>query len=708
MKKVIISGLIGLSLLSLFLAKDYLFKSSLDEQNLGAPLAVVLELNNELKYKHATSVFWDVANRKQKLFNGSEIFTGANSQAVIEMKDKSSVRMPEETLLRIIEDKSAPGGLALNLDKGSLQINGSGKGLKVKLGGTDFELGSEKGTFGVYIKKDLGGALTLSVSSGSLELKSGDQKKTLGTGEALKLALAAEGPPQPEVAPTEGTQGSVETPKPTPTPAPKLVLSEVESEKIELLNPPHQKILYGETLEFFKWKINAEKNISLEISSAPDFSTDLNKIDVSGLQEYVIPKDLRPGAYYWRVIATDQGIPQFSETRIFKIELLQGNEVLAPQLQFRERGKWQLIVPVKDAKAGEQFHFQISRNRDFTDIYDEYQGPQPLKSLMDESGDFYTRVRKSYDGGNYSTWSQPVQVHIRPPLATPELTKSSEELNSNEQVEAKLTWSDVPFAVDYLIQLSETPKFGMVVKNVVVAQSPYVLRHTLPQPTYMRLIARSAEGEYSPPSQSFKMKGLLKGPAIEKKEVLPSLFEKADSSPQLHLLWSHRPDAKKYKVEVSRDPKLAGSEISETDNVEFFKNVSAEGWYYFRVWSVGDAEKFHFAPTPTLAVSFSKPGNLITPNIMSPKNNEVFLVPRGIPVSIKFTWSESPHNEWYSLELSQNKLFKNTIEHRVEGQEFVLKSAIKNGQWYFRVRGRNKYQASPWSETGVFYFGVSK
>ncbi|UOF00171.1 hypothetical protein [Bdellovibrio reynosensis] len=680
--------------MSLFLAKDYLFHSQGDESALGVPLAEVKELSNELKFKHSSAVFWAEAQKNQKLFNGTEVFTGVNSNAMIEMKNKNRIHVPEETLLRISEDATAPGGLALNLDKGSLQIigGGVGKGLKLRIAGNDLELSGNE-SFGLFLKKDDVGVLTLSVSSGSLELKSGDTKRVLSVGEAIKVESPSE------------TKSDSEVPSSKPA---KIEIAEVVNEKIQLLNPPHQKVLYGQGLEFFKWQPQEEAKITLEYSSSPDFLTDLVRMDVTGLSETVIPKELKPGQYYWRIIAVKNNIPQFSEIRIFGVEILKGNEAGKPVLQFKERGKWQLTLPVKDAKFGEQFHFQVSRNSEFTNIFDEYQGPQPMKSLIDENGEFFIRLRKVYEGGHLSDWSAPVRLQVRAPLTSPELQKQPEFLNNSDQVEAKLTWTDVPFAVDYLIQLSETPKFGTIVKNVVVARSPYVLRHSLPQQTYMRVLARSSEGEYSLPSQAFKIKGLLKGPFLERKEVLPALYEKPETSPQLHLLWAHRDQSKKYRVEMSRDQKLANSQSYETDNVEFFKEVNEEGWYYFRVWSLGDTEKYLLAPTSILAVSFSKPGNLITPKLVTPKNKEVFLVPKGVPVSIKFTWTESPHNEWYTLQLAQNPSFKNPIEHKIEGQEYVLKSAIKNGQWYFRVQGRNKYQASAWSETGVFYFGVSQ
>ncbi|WP_374076984.1 hypothetical protein [Bdellovibrio bacteriovorus] len=715
-KKIIISCIIGLSLVSLFLAKEYLFKATVSEQSLGVPLAEVKDIQNELRYKHASNVFWDQAAKTQKLYNGSEIFTGSSSQALLEMKNKDLIRVPQETLLRITEDAKSPGQLALNLEKGSLRIEGGkdSKGLKLRVGNENLEF-SPQGSFGLFVKKEENGELSVSVASGSLSVKNGDQTKSLGVGQAIRLkAPSAEAavPPSPSqsASPTTTELGhSGENDKAASEQKnPKVQLTEVEGNKIELIYPPSNKILYGQGLEFFKWKTHSNKKLELEYSKSSDFMTDTQKIDVSGLSDSVIPRDLQTGEYFWRVISFDNEIPQFSETWSFRVEGLKGSEAQPAQLVFKERGKWNLVVPVKDAKPQEKYHFQVSKKKDFSEIYDEYEGSSPLKTLIEEPGEFHVRLRKAFNGGAYSDWSKPVQQTVRPPLDQPLLNKGEERLGASEQVEMHLNWQEIPYATDYLVQLADTPKFGNVLKNIIVAKPPYLFRHSESKPGFLRVIGRSVEGEYSPSSQVYQVKGLVRGPAIEKKEVLPSLFETQDSSPQFHLLWGHRSQAKKYRIELSRDAKLADAENLETDNVEIFRNVSAEGWYYFRVWPVGDAEKYFFIPTPILAVSFAKPGNLIQPKVMTPKKNEVFLVPRGVPVSIKFSWSESPENEWYVLQMAQNPSFNSPIEEKIQAQEYVLKKPIPNGQWYFRIRGRNKYQASNWSDTGVFYFGVSQ
>lgn len=700
--------------MSLFLAKEYLFKATVSEQSLGVPLAEVKDIQNELRYKHASSVFWDQAAKTQKLYNGSEIFTGSSSQALIEMKNKDQIRVPQETLLRITEDAKSPGQLVLNLEKGSLRIEGSkdSKGLKLRVGSESLEF-SPQGAFGLFVKKDENGELSVSVASGSLSVKNGDQKKSLGVGQAIRLktsAVEATAPPSQSVSPTTAdskSSGTVEAGA-SEQKIPKVQWTDLEGTKIDLIYPPSNKILYGQGLEFFKWKAPGSKKLELEYSKSSDFMTDTQKVDVSGLSDSVIPRDLQTGEYFWRVVSFDNEIPQFSETWSFRVEGLKGSEAQPAQLVFKERGKWNLVVPVKDARPQEKYHFQVSKRKDFSEIYDEYEGSAPLRTLIEEPGEFHVRLRKAFNGGAYSDWSKPVQQTVRPPLDQPFLNKGEERLGPSEQVEMHLNWQEIAYATDYLVQLGDTPKFSNILKNIIVAKPPYIFRHTESTPGFLRVVARSVEGEYSPPSQVYQVKGLVRGPIIEKKEVLPSLFEMENSSPQFHLLWSHRSQAKKYRIELSRDEKLAEAENLETDNVEIFRNVSAEGWYYFRVWPVGDSDKYFFIPTPILAVSFAKPGNLIQPKVMTPKKNEVFLVPRGVSVSIKFSWSESPENEWYVLQMAQNPSFNSPIEEKIQAQEYVLKKPIPNGQWYFRIRGRNKYQASSWSDTGVFYFGVSQ
>lgn len=715
-KQILIGCLLAITALSFFLAKQFLFKAELNNENLGPTLAEVRSVKNELRYKHLTSFFWADAAQSQKLYNGSEVFTGGSSEAQIEMRNKDVVVVPEKTLLRIT-DSPEGGSLTLNLEQGQFQLEGRGVGkpLNLRVGDSEITLKADS-PFGLFARKDASGQVALSLSSGQITLEGDGLKKSLSAGQSVELKPIV--PSAPVVAPGTGSAGGSGSVGTEPGPlegtatkrsaAPKVELKEVELEKIVLLEPPTKKVLYGQNIEFFKWKEIPEKAVTLEISRTADFLTEPRQQEVTGMKEAVLPKDMGSGEYYWRLIVKDKEIPQFSEIRSFRLENLKGNKIGDPVLNFKERGKWQLNVPVEGAKAGEKFHLQVGKNKGFDDLFDEYQGLEPLKSFIDTPGEYRVRVRKAFGNNLYSDWSDEKKIFVRPPLTAPLLSKSDEKLNDAGLVEINLAWTSVPYALDYLVQIGEGPKFTKILKNVVVEKSPYVLKHGETVPGYMRVVARSPEGEYSPPSDVYQVKGLLRGPAIEKKEVLPPLFEKPDGTPQFHLLWTHREAAKKYRVELSRDPKLANAKTMETENVEFFHSVTEEGWYYFRVWPVGDNSKYFSVPTPTLAVSYGKPGPLITPKLLTPKKNEVFLIPRGVPVSIKFSWTESPENEWYALEMAQNPNFTDATHIKVEAQEYVLKNPIRNGQWYFRVRGRNPYRASAWSETGVFYFGVSK
>ncbi|UXR64270.1 FecR family protein [Bdellovibrio bacteriovorus] len=716
-KQILIGCLLVITVLSFFVAKQFLFKAELSDENLGPTLAEVRNVKNELRYKHVSGFFWADAAQSQKLYNGSEVFTGSSSEAQIEMRNKDVVVVPEKTLLRIT-DSPEGGSLTLNLEQGQLQLEGRGTGkpLNLRVGSSDLTLNADA-PFGLFVKKDASGEVALSLSSGQVTLEGDGIKKALTAGQAIELKPLTPEPAKTEpVAPGTGggttpLQGAEKNAGGSVAPkaaAPKLELSDVEQDKIVLLEPPSRKVIYGSHLEFFKWKQIPDKKVTLEYSRTADFLTESRQQDVTGMKEAVLPKDMGTGEYYWRLVVQDKGVPQFSETRSFRLESLKGNKISDPVLNFKERGKWQLNVPVEGAKTGEKFHLQVGRNKSFEDLFDEYEGPEPLRSFIDAAGEYRVRVRKSYGSSLYSDWSDEKKIFVRPPLTAPLLSKADEKLNDAGMIEMGLSWTPVPYAQDYLVQIGEGPKFTRVLKNVVVDKSPYVLKHNETVPGYMRVVARSPEGEYSPPSDVYQVKGLLRGPAIEKKEVLPPLFEKPGSTPQFHLLWTHREAAKKYRVELSRDPKLANSQTMETENVEFFHSVNDEGWYYFRVWPLGDNSKYFSVPTSILAVSYGKPGPLITPKLLTPKKNEVFLIPRGVPVSIKFSWTESPENEWYALEMAQNPNFTDATHIKVEAQEYVLKNPIKNGQWYFRVRGRNQYRASAWSETGVFYFGVSK
>jgi hypothetical protein len=665
----------------------YFYSSATAEENLGLPIAEVESIKNQLRFKHSSGFFWSDAAKKQKLFDRSQVFTGDSSEALILVKNKDQIQLPAETLLLISEEKKQPGVLSLNLQQGSMHFQGKDGGrISVTMGNKTLMLSSQV-SHGFFMKRDLKGDLTVSVSNGSLNIENGQQKKILNLGQAVELSKV-----QNATQPLES----------------QIVVNDLTTEPIILINPPPDKNIFGIPYEFFRWKVPEADRVFLEYGSSENLLVKSNKEEVTSLNESLIPQDLKEGKYFWRIVIIKNNTPRFSETRNFRVEKHVKSKPGNFKLSFKERGKWKLSIPVEGGTPGDKYNFQIGLDNMFTELFDEYQGPEPLTSFIDRPGKYFVRLRRYFGEGGYSDWSAVPEVVVRPPLDPPQVNSMEEKLLPTGKVEIPLQWSGVQNASDYLVQISDSPAFKNILKNVIVEKSPFTFKHDQENAGYLRVLARSTEGEYSPPSKVYPIKGILKGPKIIAKEFLPPPVDEPNVKSQVRILWEHRGAATGYKVEIGQEPNLVNSKAVLTENIEFRQNVEKTGNYYFRVWPVALTDKYFVLPTMIFAVNAQLPGTMGVPKLLSPKKNEVFLVPQGLSISIKFGWTAIPDKEYYVLQLAQEKTFSRPSEFNVTGEQYVLNKSLSGGRWFFRVRAKNKYQVSAWSEIGECYVGVSQ
>lgn len=686
-KKIVIPLVIGLSLVTLFLAKSY-FDSTSSEENLGQSIAKLEKTANDVKYKHRGQMFWDQAKVPRSLYEGSEILTGSSSKADISFTDQTRLNIPAETLVKISLNREDPSsGAMFEILNGKVQMVVGQKPIHLLINGRALKIQGAEGSMLELHKNESG--MNVSAISGLVQIDAAELK----SGNAVAIT----------VKPPDDTAENDTAAKSTEKKISEVLVNPIASPAIELLEPMVNKVFYGNKIEFFKWKSEELKNIFFEYSRTKDFSTEPVSLDYSDKDSAPLPAGLKPGNYYWRVVRRGD-VNIYSETRGFNIQSLAVNDIERPTLNFVSKGKWHLFAPVKGALASETFSFQVSQDSGFQNIYDEFEGPSPLKTLLDGiHGDVYLRYRKVYEKGIYSDWSASFKVFVRRPLEVPALAKA--EKFDGEKVRLELTWTKDQYAKDYLLEVSRTPKFAEIVKVVAVMDEKHSFSLLEPTETYIRIRARAQEGEISDSSNVFKVKGVLKGPTIEKREILPPLFDKPGGTHQLHLLWTHRERANKYRIELGRDSKLKDKKVYETDNVEFFTTVDPKGWHYFRVWSLGDEQKYYLAPTFILGSIYEDQGPLLTPQLFSPKKGETFLIPKGMPIAVRSHWSDAPGADWYIVEFSQSDKFTNPIRIEVAEEEYVRKEPLKNGKWYIRIKARNKYRTSDWSKAGEFYFG---
>ncbi|UOF01055.1 fibronectin type III domain-containing protein [Bdellovibrio reynosensis] len=470
--------------------------------------------------------------------------------------------------------------------------------------------------------------------------------------------------------------------------APKAIVEEKAS-PIANQAPADKAIFYTEQKIVFTWEGTAD---FLQMSSVSNFSQDVQSFNVKGKNTYETTFK-NPTKFFWRVVHKKQNTaPSRSLSVLPKSDIL----IESVDLKFVERGKWKIHPRIQGAKPGEVFRVQIGKSSDFAQAV-EVLGNLSEGLAVDQQGTFFIRAKRTAEGKDISKWSNVATQFIRPPLDTPVLGKDEEILASSTSINLTLSWGEVKNAKEYILEIDDTAVFGNVQKSFLVRDQKYTVQHGTLEPAYLRIMAKSAEGEISPPSKIYKIKGLLPGPKVDRYEISYGKLDEKGDSDKVHILWSHRKNAKKYIVEIGRREDLKDAEKFETVNIEFFKPVQVEGWYYFRLRPISNSAEFFEAPSQVYGIEYRKEKGLSIAALEQPGTGESFTDPQ-----VRFSWGQVLGAAWYELELSRSADFTKSTLHKVEARDYTMRPGLDKGTWYYRVRGRSPTQQSPWSQSTHF------
>ncbi|WP_374031016.1 hypothetical protein [Bdellovibrio bacteriovorus] len=465
--------------------------SKVDETSLGKPLAVVREIRSQVRHKYPGDFFWRTAADGQKLYNGSEVFVGEKSAALLHFSGNRRARLSENTLLRISEDSGDRNNLILALNDGAFNLrsfpnDNTGIILRVDQAGLRIGPGSK---YDLYVKKKEH-ALGLAMAAGQASIEGVEDKQLLTHGESVIVRSRS-----------SGTNNSADG-RAQETSKVELYIDQTIDPSIKLLQPAEKQMIYkNETNQAFLWESGPAERQTLEYSTHPDFYHIDGELDVTGQKTTPIPVAKLLGDVFWRVVSYKEGVPHFSTNSYFKVANLQKTKLSEPRLTFIERGKWQLDVSVVNSAPDSRYEFQVSRTERYQDLYDAFVGPSPFRSLIDQSGDFYLRVRRLYGNDLVSDWSDAIKVQIRNPLTAPELKVTSQNEKAGGVVAAQLAWHGEEAAEHFLLRTSfNSDMRDSKINRLPKSKTVFEINEYLTKPYYISLQTESKEGEVSPSS----------------------------------------------------------------------------------------------------------------------------------------------------------------------------------------------------------------
>lgn len=301
----------------------------------------------------------------------------------------------------------------------------------------------------------------------------------------------------------------------------------------------------------------------------------------------VVIKDLPPGSYKARVrgLKIRDITTAWSQELLFSVspktpdklsapEFKQRRYILEPPPQARSLAslpatslQWSRVPKVKS------YLLEYSSQASFKKIKTLESKQESLNFSNYEDAVTYVRVYAIGDQNQRSPASKIAELRVQKkapilkPVA-PLLAESSDPKATAPLQKLDLSWTAVPLTQDYRLEISKDQKFSEPkISKHLDEKAP--LEVSEPGTLYARVTPLGPGGEtLTPPSNtiaiSYKFEKKLATPEPQEPFNDTTLFLQRDLEPFVWLEWNPNPDAEKFEIQVSQDPKFSKVIFSET------------------------------------------------------------------------------------------------------------------------------------------------
>ncbi|WP_413291015.1 FecR domain-containing protein [Bdellovibrio sp. HCB337] len=360
------------------------------------------------------------------------------------------------------------------------------------------------------------------------------------------------------------------------------------------------------------------KNYQWQLSRSADFSDILVEKDAWTPKEVITP-NLRSGPYFTRVRGYDKDKhpSPWSKPHAFTFEVNAEVKPPAPRL-VEKRIRFQMPktedrapsaanspqMAWTDVDVAKDYRFEISKSPRFT-------GAQVVETentrttwTQYKPGKHYFRVYTRTALGQSSDPSETgvIEVYGDAPVLGGIPSTLIKETNINAvppEKEVRVTWSSIPDAQSYLVQMDKSPTFENPVQQEVNTTDGTV---RLPEPgKYFVRVKALGEGsqdmsEFSNVQDTtYVFKKTLKAPELIEPYDKTTVFLQKDMEPLIWLEWAAVQDATKYHVEVSSDASFSRIVMSKTLGETRFlvREKIPYGNIYWRIRALGPDESLN-------------------------------------------------------------------------------------------------------------------
>ena len=457
-----------------------------------------------------------------------------------------------------------------------------------------------------------------------------------------------------------------------------------------VLIAPANKLATDNPEPEFSWDtVPDDYRYQIQIDDRPDFKNPERDVSLDpGVLTYPATPLTQSGTYYWRVRAlNDVGVAgRWSSRWSFTLAGPESPVLTSPINKSATSDAVSFVWAA--SPGGETYHIQIGLDKQFQTVVQETTVSgltYDAGSLSD--GKYYWRVRAINALGVAGSWSQIWWFSVDTAGPAVPVLKAPKDQSAVPDTTPVFKWKAVSGAVQYTIQISSDPDFGVIPYNVTTPLTTYEPGSDLAFGThYWRVRARDGADNWSDWSTPYRVTiNLLKLPQ-EGASV-------TDTTPRFR--WYPVSGAVEYEVQIATDAGFSSPVFTQpTSSTGYVPTAALDyGLYYWRVRAnMGSGFGDNWTPAWQVTITPQppkKPG-LVWPDTKAVLNDN----------TPTFVWAAVTGGHTYHIQVDDDKQF-GSPERDVFGGIGALThiaSELPDGTYYWRVQAINSVGApGAWS-----------
>ncbi|MCB0414392.1 MAG: hypothetical protein KDD50_08670, partial [Bdellovibrionales bacterium] len=712
----LIAGVFGYLLINEHIVMDYFLPKKVGIVSIGE----VYQTQNDVRRKLKKSISWYKLNQEEIVFEGDSVFSGENSEVVVQLASGIKVNLGSNSLVVL---KKQNDNFILDLQVGEVSAEASNEGrLSLLQQGDVAEIDFTQNSKLSLVKSKAGDISVSSIAGRALVRTQADSQrieKNIGVSIDKTLKL------------------------------------EKKTFPIRMVEPTAGAIIWKSFMEHivFSWEYQGLKKTDYTLEFAKDRQFKQIFYSQTTPENRIIAKEFpMDETFFWKVQTKDEsGLVVESKVRKLTVRSAEPVKLIYPlhqgQIQISDN-KDKISIPLEwmGKSLNTKYVFNMATDVSFKKLLVNEQVNKAFVRKNLGEGIYYWRVRVLAQKVN-TAWSETRSFSIvshREIVQEDEPKEEKEEkqeevVEEKEQKEKIVDFKMKAKSEDYLLDFDQTlssrdpasvkkailnpPKIVWPKQTGAITYRVQITEGDSFEKPFLDKFMSSNSLEWTPESSGMhywrvkaindKKEEITKWSKTQKINIklppisypkLNKLTKSVDSPKGLNadhkykLKWKDVPMASYYLTEISQDATFAKKKqfVSKGSSVLI---PTRSGEYFVRGYVLNDQKRKVSSAAETLKIKLETKLKLETPKLDLP-DNQMSIVTFGNNFEpVLFSWSKIKNSKIYRLQLAKTKDFKVLIlDSEVSENSYLLTEKKGKGKIYWRVRAEYQSSTSSWSK----------